>query len=279
MDDAQHAFSDRSDSDRSSAGQQLADQPPTALVTGASGGIGRATCVALAERGHRVAVHAAHNVDGARATLDALPGDGHVLVVADLTEPGEAERIVSEAAAALGPVGVLVNNAAIATGPENRHHPATSSFAAWSAAFGTMIDVNLRAASDVSFWFARHAIEDGHAASIVNVGSRGAFRGEPDHPAYAATKAALHALGQSLAVALAPHGIGVTSVAPGFTATERTAERLRGLAGEGVAAQSPFGRVARAEEIAHAIANLADPASVWASGTIVDLNGASYLRS
>ncbi|OMH37086.1 SDR family NAD(P)-dependent oxidoreductase [Tersicoccus sp. Bi-70] len=258
---------------------QFAAQPLTALVTGASGGIGRATCVALAERGHRIAVHWAVNDAGARQTLASLAGAGHVLVRGDLTEPGAAERIVSEAIAALGPLGVLVNNAAIATGPENRHHPAESDFSAWSAAFAGMIDVNLRAAADVSYWFARSAIDGGHAASVVNVGSRGAFRGEPEHPAYAATKAALHALGQSLAVALAPHRISVTSVAPGFTATERTADRLAGAAGDAIAGQSPFGRVARAEEIAHAIAQLADPASAWASGTILDLNGASYLRS
>ncbi|GGC83275.1 epimerase [Tersicoccus solisilvae] len=259
--------------------QPRADQPLTALVTGASGGIGRATCQALAARRYRVAVHWAVNGDGARETLASLPGEGHLLVRGDLTEPGAPERVVSDAGDGLGALGVLVNNAAIATGPENRHHPAECSFADWSAAFRGMIDVNLRAAADVSYWFARQAIEAGHAASIVNVGSRGAFRGEPEHPAYAATKAALHALGQSLAVALAPHGIVVTSVAPGFTATERTADRLAGAGRERITAQSPFGRVASAEEVAHAIAHLADPASSWASGAILDLNGASYLRS
>ncbi|OMH25999.1 3-oxoacyl-ACP reductase [Tersicoccus phoenicis] len=255
-----------------------ADQPLTALVTGASGGIGRATCQLLAERGHRVAVHWAHHGDGARETLASLPGDGHALVRGDLTESGAAERVVGEATDALGPLGVLVNNAAVATGPENRHHPADTEFAQWSAAFSTMIDVNLRAAADVSYWFARRAIDHGHAASIVNVGSRGAFRGETDHPAYAATKAALHALGQSLALALAPHRIVVTTVAPGFTATERTAERLTGPGGSVITGQSPFGRVAEPDEVAHAIAFLADPASVWASGAVLDLNGASHLR-
>lgn len=260
-------------------GPDIAAQPATALVTGASGGIGRATCRLLADRGYRVAVHYGVNEDGARRTLASLTGDGHILVTGDLTSPGVAERIVEDGVAGLGSVGVLVNNAAVATGSENRHHPAEATFAAWTAAFTTMIDVNLRGAADVSYWCARHAIDAGHAASIVNVGSRGAFRGEPDHPAYAATKAALHALGQSLAVALAPHGIGVTSVAPGFTATERTADRLTGASGAVLAGQSPFGRVARAEEIAHAIVHLADPASSWASGAILDLNGASYLRS
>lgn len=255
-----------------------ADQPLTALVTGASGGIGRATCRLLAERGHRVAVHYGVSAEGARQTLASLAGGGHVLVTGDLTTAGTAQRIVDDAVAGLGSLGVLVNNAAVATGRENRHHPVQASFDAWSDAFAAMIDVNLRGAADVSYWFARRATDRGHAASIVNVGSRGAFRGEPDHPAYAATKAALHALGQSLAIALAPHRISVTTVAPGFTATERTADRLTGPGGAVITAQSPFGRVAEPDEVAHAIAFLADPASVWASGAILDLNGASHLR-
>jgi NAD(P)-dependent dehydrogenase (short-subunit alcohol dehydrogenase family) len=112
----------------------------------------------------------------------------------------------------------------------------------------------------------------------VNVGSRGAFRGEPAHPAYGASKAGLHALGQSLARALAPHGIAVASVAPGYVATDMTAEELATPAGEAIRAQSPFNRVATPEEIAAAVAYLAAPEAEWASGAILDLNGASYLR-
>jgi NAD(P)-dependent dehydrogenase (short-subunit alcohol dehydrogenase family) len=126
---------------------------------------------------------------------------------------------------------------------------------------------------------ARHLVDRGAAGAIVNVGSRGAFRGEPDFPAYGATKAALHALGQSLAVALAPHGITVTSVAPGFVATERQAAKLSGPEGERLRAESPFGRVGTPEEIAATVHFLASPAAAWASGTVVDLNGASHLRT
>ncbi|MFE3993763.1 SDR family NAD(P)-dependent oxidoreductase, partial [Streptomyces goshikiensis] len=110
-------------------------------------------------------------------------------------------------------------------------------------------------------------------------GAGGAARGAPDHPAYGATKAAVHALGQSLAVHLAPHGIGVASVAPGFFETERVAHRLSGAQGEAIRAQSPFGRVASADEIAAAVLWLASPDAEWASGTVLDLNGASYLRT
>jgi len=79
---------------------------------------------------------------------------------------------------------------------------------------------------------------------IVNVSSRGAFRGEPEHPAYGASKAGLNSLSQSLAVALAPHGITVAAVAPGFVETDMAAGRLAGTAGDQIRAQSPFGRVA-----------------------------------
>jgi 3-oxoacyl-[acyl-carrier protein] reductase len=112
----------------------------------------------------------------------------------------------------------------------------------------------------------------------VNVGSRGAFRGEPIAPAYGASKAGLHALGQSLAVSLAPHGISVTSVAPGFVETDRVADRLAGDSGAEIRAQSPYGRVATPEEVAAAVVYLASPAARWSTGAVLDVNGASYLR-
>jgi 3-oxoacyl-[acyl-carrier protein] reductase len=126
---------------------------------------------------------------------------------------------------------------------------------------------------------ARHLIDRRAGGSIVNVGSRGAFRGEPDHPAYGASKAALHAFGQSMAVALAPYNIAVTSVAPGFVATERQSAKLTGSGGDLLRSQSPFGRVGTPEEIAAAVHFLASPNATWASGAVVDLNGASYLRT
>src|SRR6185312_11527303 len=108
----------------------------------------------------------------------------------------------------------------------------------------------------------QHMIRGG-SGRIVNVSSRGAFRGEPGQPGYAASKAGLNAFGQSLAQALAPHGIAVTGVAPGFVDTDMAASVLDGPA----------------VEVAAAVLYLASPQAEWASGTILDLNGASYLRS
>ena len=114
---------------------------------------------------------------------------------------------------------------------------------------------------------------------IVNVSSRGAFRGEPRSPAYGASKAGLNALGQSLAQALAPHHISVATVAPGFVETDMAAAFLEGPNGDAIRAQSPWGRVARPEEVAAAVLYLASPEAEFVSGAILDLNGASYLRT
>jgi 3-oxoacyl-[acyl-carrier protein] reductase len=108
---------------------------------------------------------------------------------------------------------------------------------------------------------------------------RGRLRGEPHQPAYGASKAGLNSLGQSLAVALAPHNITVSAVAPGFVQTDMAAAHLTGERGDAIRAQSPFNRVAAPEEIAAAVVFLASPQAAWATGAILDLNGASYLRT
>lgn len=245
------------------------------LVSGAARGLGRALAQVFAEGGDRVAVHYGTRRAEAEETLSALPGDGHALVGADLATPDGARRLAEEAAQALGGIDVLVNNAAVNT----PHPPARTGFDEWAAAWQQHTDVNLLGTAHLSHQAAQHMIAQGGGGRIVNIGSRGAFRGEPDHPAYAATKAAVHALGQSLAVALAPYRIAVASVAPGFFATERVAHRLSGAEGEAIRAQSPYGRVARPEEIAAAVKWLASPEAEWSSGTVLDLNGASYLRT
>ncbi|MER0483796.1 SDR family oxidoreductase [Streptomyces sp. Edi2] len=240
------------------------------LVTGASRGIGRAVAEIFAAHGDRVALHYASRRAAAQEAFEGLAGSGHVLVQGDVSTPEGAAAIVEAAVDGLGGVDVLVNNAAA-----NRAHPLDrTSFDEWRSAWRQIVDVNLLGAADVTYHAARSMIEREVEGRIVSIGSRGAFRGEPDHPAYGAAKAALHAMGQSLAVHLAPYGIGVASVAPGFVATERVADRLT----EDVRQQSPFGRVATPQEVASAVHYLASPAAVWTSGTVLDVNGASYLR-
>ncbi|WP_204014407.1 SDR family NAD(P)-dependent oxidoreductase [Sphaerimonospora thailandensis] len=242
------------------------------LVTGASRGIGRAIALAFAAQGDRVAVHHRNSPDLAERLRAELPGDGHVVVRADVADPAQARRMTEEVATALGGIDVLVNNAGIFV-----HHPITEvTYEEWQAVWRETLDVNLIGPANVTWNAVRHM---GRGGRIVNVSSRGAFRGEPDSPAYGASKAGMNAMGQSLAIALAPLGIAVATVAPGFVETDMVTEHLKGERGDAIRTQSPFGRVARPEEIAAAVLYLASPAAEWASGTIVDLNGASYLRS
>jgi len=228
-----------------------------------------------------VAIHYRDADRAAEAVRESLDGDGHVVVRADLADAEAVRAMVDVAAAGLGGLDVLVNNAGI--------YPANpvigSSYAQWQEAWRSTLEVNLAGAANVTWCAVRHMMAagtdsrtGGRSGRIVNVGSRGAFRGEPTHLAYGASKAGLHAFGQSLAVALAPHGITVTSVAPGYVATDMTSVELATPAGDAIRAQSPFDRVATPEEIAAAVVYLASPEAGWASGAVLDLNGASYLR-
>jgi 3-oxoacyl-[acyl-carrier protein] reductase len=244
------------------------------LVTGSSRGIGRAVAEAFAAAGDRVAIHHRGSPALAADVLASLPGEGHVAVQADLADAEAVEAMVDEAADRLRGLDVLVNNAANYTA-----HPITEvSYAQWQAAWQSTIGVNLVGTANVTWCAVRHMIAAG-GGKIVNVSSRGAFRGEPRQPAYGASKAGLNALGQSLAIALAPHNITVATVAPGFVQTDMAAAHLQGASGDAIRAQSPFGRVAEPAEIAAAVVFLASPEASWASGAILDLNGASYLRT
>jgi 3-oxoacyl-[acyl-carrier protein] reductase len=246
------------------------------LVTGSSRGIGRAIAQAFARGGDSVAVHHRGSPVLAAEVLAGLPGDGHVIVQADIADPAAVRGMVDSAADQLGGLDVLVNNAA--SYGRAGHPVAEISYADWQQAWRDTIDLNLIGAANVTWCAVQHMIAGG-GGTIVNISSRGAFRGEPGQPAYGASKAGLNALGQSLAVALAPHNITVAAVAPGFVETDMAATHLAGESGAAIRAQSPFGRVARPEEIAAAVIYLASPEAAWASGAILDLNGASYLRT
>ena len=244
------------------------------LVTGASRGIRRAIAHAFAAEGDRVAVHYGTSADAAAKTVASLPGTGHLTVQADLADADQVRRVVDAAAEGLGGLNVLVNNAGLFAA----HPPTSTSYDDWQQAWSRTLGVNLVGAANATFCAVPHLIAAGGGA-VVNVSSRGAFRGEPDTPAYGASKAGLNAFGQSMAIALAPHGISVGTVAPGFVQTDMARESLTGPQGDAIRAQSPFGRVARPEEVAAAVLWLASADARFASGTIIDVNGASYLRS
>jgi 3-oxoacyl-[acyl-carrier protein] reductase len=243
------------------------------LVTGGSRGIGAAVAREFAAAGDRVAVHYGASRAAAFAVAASLKGEGHVVVGADLGAPEAVRAMVAEAAEGLGGLEVLVNNAGVFT-----PHPITeTTYDEWQRAWHDTLAVNLLGAANATWCAVPHMIEAG-GGRIVNVSSRGAFRGEPRSPAYGASKAALVAFGQSLARALGPHRIAVTTVAPGWTDTDMAADTLAGPRGDEIRAESPLGRVASAEDVARAVLYLASPEAEMASGTVIDVNGASFLR-
>lgn len=245
--------------------------PRRVLVTGASRGIGAAIARAFAELGDRVAIHYGHRREQALDVAAALPGEGHVVAGADLADAGAVQQMVAEVEGSFGGVDVLVNNAGVF-----EPHPIDgSSYQEWQRAWSHTLAVNLVGAANVTWCVVQHMPPGGR---IVNVASRGAFRGEPGQPAYGASKAGLVAFGQSLARALGSRRIAVTSVAPGFTETEMAERALQGEAGVTRRAESPLGRVATASEVAAAVVYLASPEAELATGAVLDLNGASHLR-
>lgn len=242
----------------------------TALVTGASGGIGAAICHAMAARGARIVLHYRSGKAAAEATQRALPGEGHSLLQADLADPAQPAQLWQELAAR-GRIDVLVNNAGIF--PD--HPPLTTDYAQWISTWQQTLTTNLLGPAHLSYCAARSMAQQG-GGRIVNVSSRGAFRGEPGAPAYAASKAGLNAFSQSLAKALAPRGVYVFVVAPGWVSTPRVAKVIQDKA---LLADQPLGRAALAEEVAQVVTFCALDAPASMTGAIVDVNGASYLRS
>lgn len=249
-------------------------QGKSVLITGASRGIGQATALAFARAGASVAVHFKSRRDAAEQVRAKLPGSGHITVQADVGNPAAVEQMVNRVVDQMGQIDILVNNAGIYF-----YHPLDSvSYEAWQSAWQQIIHTNLIGAANVAYCVARHMMTR-RQGRIINVTSRGAFRGEPAAPAYGASKAGLNAFSQSLAQHLAPYNIFVTAVAPGFVETDMARDILDSPEGEAIRRQSPLNRVARPEEVAYTILFLASEGAEFITGGIIDVNGASYLRS
>jgi len=245
-----------------------------ALITGGSRGIGRAVAEAFAQNGARVAIVYKSNEKAARSTLDSLPGGPHFAIKADIADRESVKSLVDEAIDKLGRIDILVNNAGVAI----RHRIDEIEFSEWESAWEKTLAVNLLAPANIIYFVIPRMIQNG-GGRIVNISSRGAFRGEPDMPAYAAAKAGLNAMSQSLAQKLGKYHITVGVVAPGFVETDMAASYLNSPEGEAIRKQSSWGRVARPDEVAAAVLFLCQENTVFATGTIIDVNGASYLRT
>jgi len=230
------------------------------LLTGASRGIGAATLEALTSSGHCVAGHSTGGGDG--------------LIGADLADPASPRKIWETALDQLdGRIDVLVNNAGIYEGVADG---ATDE--EWHAAWDRTLRVNLQAAADLCRLAVGHFREQ-DGGRIVNVASRAAFRGDsPSHWHYAASKSALIGMTKTIARGYASENILAFAVAPGFTVSEMTEEYLAGRGGAAIVADIPLGRVTNTAEVAEAIRWLAIDAPAASTGSVIDLNGASYVR-
>jgi len=231
------------------------------LITGASRGIGGAAYALLKKSGHNVVGHSTKGSDS--------------LIAGDLMDPAAPRDIWDTALAELdGQIDVLVNNAGIYEGIDDN-----AADDEWHAAWARTLTVNLQSAADLSRLAVSHFLDLGIPGRIVNVASRAAFRGDsPQHWHYAASKAALVGMTKTIARSYAADGVLCFAVAPGFTVSEMTEEYLAGRGGAKIVADIPLGRVSTTDEVAEVIRWLAVDAPASATGSIVDVNGASYVR-
>jgi NAD(P)-dependent dehydrogenase (short-subunit alcohol dehydrogenase family) len=244
------------------------------LITGASRGIGRATAIAFAIAGATVGINYRSNENAANKTLSLLKNNDHKLFRADVSDPNEAKDLINDFVAEYGRIDILINNAGIVI----KHDIDTVDYDEWQRCWNDIIRTNLTAVANLCYCAAHHMMKAG-GGRIVNVSSRGAFRGEPDMPAYGASKAALNSLSQSLAKKLAKHKIYIAAIAPGFTETDMGLDNITEAEKHLLLKETPFQRMATAEEVAHSIMFLASEGAEYNTGAILDINGASYLRS
>lgn len=242
------------------------------LVTGASRGIGKAVAISLANKGFSILVHFNKDEKAAAKLKEQLPGAGHMLLQADLSNLNGITTLFNQVKDQ--PIDVLVNNAGVYI-----EKPLLAmDFEEWRSVWDQTIGLNLTGPAHLSYLVSKKMVDQG-GGRIINITSRGAFRGEPDALAYGASKSGLNSFGQSLAKALAPKNVLVFTVAPGFVETDMAREALEGPRGEEIKAQSPLNRAAQPEEISKLVTYLATDAPVYLTGSIIDINGASYLRN
>ena len=242
------------------------------LVTGGSRGIGAAVSRTFDQLGAQLLIVYRSNETEALSFLEELEGD-HQIYQSDISDPLQVEELIDDIHQEFGRIDICINNAGI-----GYHHPIDQvSYQKWQHSWQEIMNVNLIGPSNVCYQVAQVMIDQGHG-KIINVSSRGAFRGEPMMPAYGASKAGLNSMTQSLAFALSKYNIFVGAVAPGFVETDMSRPRLQGEVGASIKNQSPMNRVAQPEEVAQAVLLMAQ-SNQWMTGGIFDVNGASYFRT
>lgn len=244
----------------------------TALVTGASRGIGRATALRLARDGFRVGVHYGTNEAAAKEVVRLIEAEGGSAFAlgADLGVPEQVETLAAEVREAAGRLDVLVNNAAIDhTGPL---------LAVPAAEIRTTLETNTVAAVLLLQAAARAMVDAGRGGAIINVTSRLASAGVPTMGIYSASKGALLSLTRTAAIELAEHNVRVNAVAPGLTRTPLYEEWMAGLPDPEEVARAqaeaiPLGRIAEPADVAAAVSFLASPGAAYITGVSLPVDG------
>jgi len=243
------------------------------LVTGALGGIGAACARAVVRAGGRVVLH---DIRSGGRTTDLVQELGEAschFVAADLSQADAAPSLWAQARAWQGRVDVLVNNAGI-------YEPADvgDDFTTWERSWQRTLAINLLAPAHLC----REAIRDFRTTGggiIINIASRAAFRGDdPDYMHYAASKAGIVAMTRTIARGFGREKITAFAIAPGFVRTDLNAAFFNKYGVETAARDIPLGEVAEPEDIANTVIFLASGLARHATGTTIDINGASYVR-
>lgn len=248
--------------------EALADR--VVLVTGSSRGIGAEVAVKAAGLGASVAVHCHRSTDGGQRSVERVRdlGVDAELFTADLSDGEAAERLVHDVIGRFGRLDGLVNNAGLSqVGPFLELEPAE-----WDA----VIRTDLTASYHTCRAALPGMIERGSGA-IVNIASRLGQAGVPETAAYSAAKAGLIGFTRSLAREMAPRGVRVNAVAPGFTITEMTADLARSATGQQRLRDIPLGRFGAAGEVAEAVVFLLTDAASLFVGQTLSPNGGSHM--
>jgi|tagenome__1003787_1003787.scaffolds.fasta_scaffold20278295_2 NAD(P)-dependent dehydrogenase (short-subunit alcohol dehydrogenase family) len=240
------------------------------LVSGGSSGIGRATAERFLQEGCRVTVGGLDE-EQVRGTVDDLRRIGDVSGVSvDVSDPSGVAELVTAAESHLGGIDVLVNNAGTAW----RRPFLDLTTEEWDR----MVAVNLRGMFLVAQSVARVMVEQGRGGAIVNMSSTNGLAGESDYTHYNASKAGVLALTRTMALELAPHGVRVNSLCPGWILTPLNASISEGLGSDAfitryVEEKIPLGRTGRPEDVAAAYAFLASDEAAFITGTELVVDG------
>ena len=247
------------------------------LITGASRGIGACCVRTLLDGGAHVILHYNKNRAAAEALAESAP-ERCYLVSADLTDEDAPQALWQTALAWLGRIDVLVNNAAVyAAEPAFAEDKAWSD--AWRAVWQRTLQLNLLAPAELATRAIAHFQARGEGGILIHLSSRAAHRGEkPLLGSYAASKGALNALSHTFARTLGGDGILSYAVAPGWVGTDMSWDYINETGDRGPLGENALGTLIPPEEVANIVTFLASGAARHATGTVIDINGASFPR-